>query len=286
MAKWLGMWTGSIAAFIIFFIVTQSILEGDREFLESGDEGFKLLYPQDLNVTGIHFLIDTVNEPTKILFFFVADIENRQDYSLLAIQVPYSGWMRDNSDWMWRPLEDSTLLVKEFDCKPEKPCSFVDNTQYFEFELDELIDQKQSFRHSVRLWFSQTNMLLDLDIPPLIKQFNPHKKPYNTGFDDVESALATVIFDKSTDSFAAIPSAPIVPGPRPNTIQLDWDIEGGRLHQIDYQIPIERKLESQMLYYTALFGIGLGITNLAIFGMEQRKRIKQIKEDNQKGDSK
>ncbi len=27
-----------------------------------------------------------------------------------------------------------------------------------------------------------------------------------------------------------------------------------------------------MLYYTALFGIGLGITNLAIFGMEQRKR--------------
>jgi len=27
-----------------------------------------------------------------------------------------------------------------------------------------------------------------------------------------------------------------------------------------------------MLYYTALFGIGLGITNLAIFGMDQRRR--------------
>ena len=286
MAKWLAMWTGSIAAFVIFFIVTQILLGVDREFLQSGDEGFKLLYPKDLNVTGVHFLIDTVNEPSKILFFVVVDIENRQDYSLLALQIPYSGILRDESDWKWMPFEDSTLLVKEFPCKFEKPCSFVDNIQYFEFELDELIDQKQSFRHSVRLWFSQTNMLLDLDIPPLIKQFNPHKKPYNVGFNDVESAIATIIFEKSTDSFAAIPDAPIVPGPRPNTIQLDWPIKGGILHQIDYQLPQERKLETQMLYYTALFGIGLGITNLAIFGMEQRKRIKQIKEDNQKRDSK
>ena len=284
MAKWLAMWTGSIAAFVIFFIVTQSLLEGDRDFLESGDEGFKILYPKDLNVTGIHFLIDVVNEPTKILFFVVADLENRKDYSLVALHIPYTGNLKDESGWSWKPLEDSTLLVKEFDCSSEKPCSFVDDVQYFEFELDELIDQKQSFRHSVRLWFSQSNMLLDLDIPPLIKQFNPHKKPYNIGFNHIESEMVTVIFHKSTDSFESTPNAPIVPGPRPNTIQLDWEIEGGILHQIDYQIPSERKLESQLLYYTALFGIGLGITNLAIFGSEQRSR--KIKEDNQKGDSK
>jgi hypothetical protein len=284
MAKWVAMWVGSIVAFVIFVIVTQSMLEGDREFLESGDQGFKLLYPKDLNVTGIHLLIDIVNEPTKILFFFVADVENRKDYSLLALQIPYSGRIVDNSDWDWKPLEDSTLLVKEFDCTPEKPCSYQDNIQYFEFDLDKVIDQKQSFRHSLRLWFSQTNMLLDLEIPKLIKQFNPHKKPYNTGFNDVESAIATIIFDKSADSFAATPIAPIVPGPRPNTIQLDWDIEGGRLHQIDYQLPIERKVESQMLYYTALFGIGLGITNLAIFGADQRSR--QVREAKERGDSK
>ncbi len=114
MAKWAAMWVGSIVAFVIFFIVTQSFLEGDREFLESGDRGFKLLYPKDLDVTGIHLLIDTVNEPTKILFFFVADVENRKDYSLFAIQIPYNGRIIDNSDWRWRPLEDSTLLVKEF----------------------------------------------------------------------------------------------------------------------------------------------------------------------------
>jgi hypothetical protein len=284
MAKWVAMWVGSIVAFVIFVIVTQSMLEGDREFLESGDQGFKLLYPKDLNVTGIHLLIDIVDEPTKILFFFVADVENRKDHSLLAIQIPYSGRIVDNSDWDWKPLEDSTLLVKEFDCTPEKPCSYQDNIQYFEFDLDKVIDQKQSFRHSLRLWFSQTNMLLDLEIPKLIKQFNLHKKPYNTGFNDVESAIATIIFDKSADSFAATPIAPIVPGPRPNTIQLDWDIEGGRLHQIDYQLPIERKVESQMLYYTALFGIGLGITNLAIFGADQRSR--QVRESKERGDSK
>jgi len=275
------MWMGSIIAFVIFFIITQILLEGDREFPVSGDEGFKMLYPKDLNVTGIHFLIDTVNEPTTILFFIVVDVENRKDYSLLALEIPYSGILRDESDWKWKPFEDSTLIVKEFACSKDNPCTFVDSIQYIEFELDELIDQKQSFRHSVRLWFSQTNMLLDLDIPPMIKQFNPHKKPYNIGFNKVESAIATIIFEKSTDSFAAIPDVPIVPGPRPNTIQIDWSIEGGILHQIDYQLPQERKLETQMLYYTALFGIGLGVTNLAIYGAQQRS--KETKEDNQKG---
>ena len=272
MAKWVAMWIGSITAFVIFIIVTQILLEGDREFLETGDEGFKMLYPKDLNVTGVHFLIDTVNEPTTILFFIVVDVENRQDYSLLALEIPYSGILKDESDWKWRPFEDSTLVVKEFACSKETPCTFLDSIQYIEFELDELIDQKQSFRHSVRLWFSQSNMLLDLDIPPMIKQFNPHKKPYNTGFNEVQSAIATIIFEKSTDSFAAIPNAPIIPGPRPNTIQLDWPIEGGILHQIDYQLPQERKLETQMLYYSAVFGIGLGITNLAIYGAGQRSR--------------
>jgi len=278
------MWMGSIIAFVIFFIVTQILLEGDREFPVSGDEGFKMLYPKDLNVTGIHFLIDTVNEPTTILFFIVVDVENRKDYSLLALEIPYSGILKEESDWKWKPFEDSTLIVKEFACSKDNPCTFVDSIQYFEFELDELIDQKQSFRHSVRLWFSQTNMLLDLDIPPMIKQFNPHKKPYNIGFNEVQSAKATIIFEKSTDSFAAIPDAQIIPGPRPNTIQIDWPIEGGILHQIDYQLPQERKLETQMLYYTALFGIGLGITNLAIYGAEQRSN--KVKEENQKGDSK
>jgi len=272
MAKWVAMWIGSITAFVIFIIVTQILLEGDREFLETGDEGFKMLYPKDLNVTGVHFLIDTVNEPTTILFFIVVDVENRQDYSLLALEIPYSGILKDESDWKWRPFEDSTLVVKEFACSKETPCTFLDSIQYIEFELDELIDQKQSFRHSVRLWFSQSNMLLDLDLPPMIKQFNPHKKPYNTGFNEVQSAIATIIFEKSTDSFAAIPNAPIIPGPRPNTIQLDWPIEGGILHQIDYQLPQERKLETQMLYYSAVFGIGLGITNLAIYGAGQRSR--------------
>ena len=280
MVKWLVMWTGSIAAFVIFFVVTQSMLEGDRGFLESGDEGFKILYPQDLDVKEAHVLIDVVEEPTKILFFLVADVENREQQSMFAIQVPYSGDIQDNSGWRWRPFEDSTLMVKEFNCEPSKPCTFIDNIQYFEMNLDQGIDQKQSFRHSVRLWFSKTNMLLDQEIPPYIRAANPHKKPYEVGYDKIESALATIIFDKSTDSFASKPEAPIIPGPRPNTIQIDWPITGGILHQIDYQIPYERKIESQMLYYTAVFGIGLGITNLAIYGAEQRSR--KVKEDMQK----
>ncbi|MFB5608492.1 MAG: hypothetical protein ACE5RG_10385, partial [Candidatus Nitrosomaritimum yanchengensis] len=69
------------------------------------------------------------------------------------------------------------------------------------------------------------------------------------------------------------------------TIQLDWPLQGGVLHQIDYQLPSERNLESQTLYYTALFGIGLGITNLAIYGAEQRsKKLKLERKMKQKGD--
>ena len=285
MAKWLVMWTGSIAAFVVFVIITQILLGGDRAFQASGDEGFKMLYPQDLPLNGIHFLVDTATNPTKILFFAVVDVENRYDYSLLALQIPYSGKLKEESNWKWTPFEDSTLLVKEFTCSEDKPCTFADNIQYFEFELDEPIDQKQAYRHSVRLWFSQVNPLLDQDIPPLIKQFNPHRKPYKIGFDDVAEAKATVILDKSSDSFAPTPDAPIIPGPREGTIQLDWPLQGGVLHQIDYQLPSERNLESQTLYYTALFGIGLGITNLAIYGAEQRSRkLKLERKMKQKGD--
>ena len=49
------------------------------------------------------------------------------------------------------------------------------------------------------------------------------------------------------------------------------------LHQIDYELPTERDVESKMLYYTAVFGIGLGITNMAIYGAEQRS--KKVKAD-------
>jgi hypothetical protein len=272
------MWVGSITAFVIFVIITQILLGGDREFPVSGDEGFKMLYPQDLDLNEVHFFIDTTKTPTTVLFFVVVDVENRDDYSLLALQIPYSGMLKEDSDWKWRPFEDSTLVVKEFSCSKEQPCSFLDNVHYFEFELDEPIDQKQSFRHSVRLWFSEENPLLQPEIPPLIKQFNPHRKPYHTGFDEIPKAKATIIFDKSSDSFGPTPDAPIVPGTKPNTIQLDWSINGGILHQIDYQLPSERNLETQLLYYTALFGIGLGITNLAIYGAEQRG--KKVLDDN------
>lgn len=286
MAKWAVMWAGTIASFVVFVTVaTIFLLGGDRGFPASGDEGFKLLYPTDLALNGTHFFIDSAHNPTNILFFAVVDVENREDYALIALEIPYSGTLKDNSEWKWRPFEKKTLFVKEFNCSPENPCSFVDNIQYLQFELDQPIDQKQSFRHSVRLWFSEVNPLLDLNISPIIGKFNPDRKPYNVGFNEIESAMATVILKKSSDSFGPTPEAPIVPGPRPNTIQLDWPIEGGILHQIDYQLPEERNQETQLLYFTAVFGITLGVTSLSMYGMEKRR--KKLKDDHTiGGDSK
>jgi hypothetical protein len=232
-------------------------------------------------LNGLHFIIDTTKDPTKILFFAVVDVENRIENSLLAVQVPYSGILKENSDWTWTPLTSSTFLVKEFICSKAEPCSFVDNTQYFEFELISPIDQKQSFRHSVRLWFSESNPLLDPKISPLITPLNPKSKPYKVGFENVDDAKVTVILDKNSDSFSSIPNAPILPGPQSDTIQLDWPVQGRMLHQIDYQLLAERNRENQMLYYTAMFGIGLGITNMVIYAAEKRSKFLDAKRKEQ-----
>ena len=271
------MWVGSITVFVAFIIVTQILLLGDREFQSSGDEGFKLLYPNDLPLNGLHFFIDTTKEPTKILFFAVVDVENRDENSLLAIQIPYSGILKESSGWTWTPFLDSTFLVKEFACSKNEPCSFLDNTQYFEFELSSPIDQKQSFRHSVRLWFSESSPLLDSNISPLISPLNPKSKPYKIGFENILDAKVTVVLNKKSDSFTSIPNAPLLPGPQSETIQIDWPVQGRVLHQIDYQLLEERNKENQMLYYTALFGIGLGIANMAIYGAEKRSKFLEFK---------
>ena len=118
----------------------------------------------------------------------------------------------------------------------------------------------------------ESSPLLDTYIAKLVRPFNPDRIPYIVGFDEIENAKATIRLDKTSDSFGITPDANIVPGPSGDVFQLDWQIQSGILHQIDYQLPAERNLETQMFNYTALFGIGLGITNLAIFGAEQRSR--------------
>jgi len=277
MAKWLAMWVGSVTAFVIFITVTQLMIVDWPG--EPGDSGIMLAYTRDLSISGIHFFVDTTHDPATILFEAIVDVENRQDNALLFLVLPYSGILKEESGWLWRPFEDSTLLVKEFACTTDEPCSFVENSQFFNFELDNRIDQKQSAHHTVRLWFYESSPLLDPEIANLVRPFNPDRKPYNVGFNELEDAKATIRLDKTSDSFGITPAAPIIPGPGGKVFQLDWPIESGILHQIDFQIPAERNLEKDMLYYTALFGIGLGITNLAIYGAGQRSR--KVKEDKQ-----
>ena len=268
MAKWIALWAGSIAAFVVFIIITQFMVPSDR--YPNPETGIKMAYTKDLTLSGIHMFVDTTKNPSRIHFEAVADVENRQEHALLILVMPYSGIIQDNSGWMWKPFEKSTLFVKEFSCTAEEPCSFSDSNQFFDFDLDELIDQKQSYFHSVRLEFLDSSLLLDPTVSRLVGQFNQDRKPYEVGFDKLESAMATIDLDITSDSFQSTPDAPLVL--RPNTIQLEWDIVSGILHQIDWQLPSERNLENKMLNYTALFGIGLGITNLAIYGMDQRKR--------------
>ena len=134
------------------------------------------------------------------------------------------------------------------------------------------------------MWFYESSPLLDTYIAKLVRPFNPDRIPYIVGFDELENAKATIRLDKNSDNFGIIPLTHIVPAPGEDAFQLDWDIKSGILHQFDFQIPSERNLETQMLYYTAIFGIGLGITNLAMFGMEQRSRKKQDSKDNFKVD--
>ena len=152
----------------------------------------------------------------------------------------------------------------------------MDQNQFLDFTLDKQIDQKQSAFHSVRLWFFDRSPFLDTKVSSLVGQYNQERKSYLVGFSNLDNAKATVILDKTSDSFRPTPNAPLVPGPE-RSLQVDWSIQSGVLHQMDWQLPAERNLETQMINYTALFGIALGITNLAIFGMEQRKRVTEAR---------
>ena len=89
----------------------------------------------------------------------MSDIENRQEYAVIALVLPYRGVLNDNSGWLWKPVGDSTLFVKKFSCTPSEPCSFTDENQFLDFTLDTQIDQKQSAFHSVRLWFFEKSPL-------------------------------------------------------------------------------------------------------------------------------
>jgi hypothetical protein len=275
MAKWLLVWTGSITAFVIFVVVIQLFLGGDRDSPISGDAGIKIAHTKNLPISGTHFFVDTTQSSTNIRFEAIVDVDNRQKNALIVLILPYSGIIQDNSGWKWRPFEDSTLFVKEFQCSSENPCMFTENNQFFDFELKELIDQKQSSNHSVRLWFFDSSPLLDPTISKLVRQYNTERKPFQVGFNELDNAKVTVILDKTSDSFGPTPYAPLVPGPQGN-LQLDWDIQSGILHQIDYQIPHERNLDDQMIYATTMFGIALGVASLVVYSIEKRKMKLQL----------
>jgi len=265
------MATGSIAAFVIFFLVTQVIFADVIRDPPSGDHvGIKLAYTENLPISGMHLSVDTTEKKSNVRFELVTDVEDRQENALIILILPYSGIIQENSGWKWRPFNNSTLFAKDLNCTSEKPCSFTEDTQWIEFDLDEIIDSKQSAHHSVRLWFSESSPFLDTTIADLVRQFN-HTKSYNTGFDELTRAKATVIFDKSTDNRQSNPPAPIVLGPK-DDVQIDWEIQSGILHQIDYEVPRERDYASKMTLSTAMFGILLGIINLAIFSIDQRKK--------------
>ena len=151
--------------------------------------------------------------------------------------------------------------------------------------MDYPIDSKETANHSVRLWFFENSPFLDDTVARLIEQFE-HKKTYQTGFNELSNAKATVIIDKTTDNRRADPYAPITPGAEGN-FKLDWKIKSGILHQIDYQLPRERTSESKSVEMYTLFGIGLGMLNLVIFGIEKRKKkLKQDKIDSSDYDDK
>ncbi len=271
MTKWLLMATGSIAAFVIFFFVTQVIFADVIRDPPPGDHvGIKLAYSEDLPISGIDLSVDTTEKKSNIRFELVTDVEDRQENALIILILPYSGIIQENSGWKWRPFNNSTLFVKDLNCTSANPCRFTDDTQWIAFDLDKPIDSKQSAHHSVRLWFSESSPFLDTVVADLVRQFN-HTKSYNTGFDELTRAKATVIIDKSTDNRVRHPDAPDVQGPE-DDVQIDWEIQSGILHQIDYEVPRERDHASKMTISTAMFGILLGIINLSIFAIEQRKR--------------
>ncbi len=269
--KWNALWIVSIAVFVAFFLSYQISIESDRSGLRP--EGIKIIYTENFPMHEVQFYVDTTKRPHTIRFESVSDVDLNNKPALVAVVLPYRGTVIDHSNWHHKEIGEKFVFAKEYNCTEENPCIFTENNQFFSFGLDELIDQKKGETHKVSLQFLDT--AASSKVKNFVSTFYAENLPLDNSF-DLESSKITVFINEVSDDIEPLPATPIRFGEVGN--RLVWEIESGILHQLKWENPVERKQIFDMVFYSAVYGIGLAILNLIMFAWSQRiKALSVIK---------
>lgn len=258
-SRWIILWSICIIIFFVVVFIEPITYENEREG-EFPKNSIRLAYSKDIHPS-VNFSIITNTDPQIINFRFFTNFFNNTKPGFLAVVLPYEGKLEELGQWKFKEFEENVVLVYEFDCSKENPCTNVNTPHYFDFKLDSKIDQKQSANHSIKFKFGDS-----APTEPeyaFIRDFNKNKEHPKLGFRDIDSNVS-VMLDKTADRIQTTPES------KPDSfsdknIQRVWKINSEITYQIDYEIPQERQIESNMVNRMAIVGGALAVINLIAF---------------------
>lgn len=259
--KWFAFW-GSIAITIVLLFIIIPIPEPDRSGIFP-ERDIKLVYSKELNLGNPEFFIFTNADLNQITLRVSPDIYNRVKWGVIAVVLPYHGTLGENSGWHFQPFEENSVLVKEFNCTEEKPCSAPRNPEFFEFNLNEKIDSKQSYHHTVLFRF-QNGSPSEPEYGYILS-LNQNDEHYELGFSKLNNPKVVLALDKTADNIITAPEPDLPSSFSDKNLQRIWSLKNGITYQVDYQIPSERSYEQGLGTNVGIFSgilaiVGIGIT--------------------------
>ncbi|WP_268542004.1 hypothetical protein [Candidatus Nitrosotenuis cloacae] len=234
--------------------------EPDRTGIFPKNE-IRLVYAENLR-PDVDFYINLIPQQHQIIFQFYPNFINFTTPSYLAVVLPYKGKLIDSGDWQLNEFNENTVLLKKYDCTKENQCHNPSTPETFNFQLNEKLDQKQSYHHSVRFRFE--NSAPSTEEYSHILQFRNGNEQIQLGFINTNNPKITLLLDKTADNIVTTPEAKSSSFMDKN-LQRIWDINGGTTYQVDFEIPKERQSADIFSKVSIYAGIIFAIINLIPF---------------------
>jgi hypothetical protein len=265
----------SVIAFVIILLYDffGSGVEPNRDGIFPKNE-IRLVYAQNLK-PDIDFYINIVPQQHQVIFQFYPHFTNFTISSYLAVILPYKGKLIESVGWQANEFSENTVVIKKYSCAKENPCHNPSVPETFTFQLNEKIDQKQSFHHSVRFRFE--NSAPSTEEYSYILQFVSKNEQPQLGFKNLNREPRVILLlDKTADNIVTTPDA-ISSSFMDKNLQRIWTIVGGITYQVDFEIPMERNVVDVFSRISVYVGIGLAVINLIPFLIAKDRQGKMPK---------
>lgn len=270
---WFFLWVGCFGVFFYVLLFDPFIeRESDRDGIFPKNF-IHLVYDQNLKPS-VDFYIIVNTEKHEIVVDADIIVINQTKPSFIAVVLPFQGKLTESTNWYFKNFNENTVIVKEY-CMTTSPCEYRNIDDGFKLTLDEKIDQKQSYHHTVRFKF-----LNSAPTEPeygYIREFIKNSEPITLGFSNLDTSVS-VLFDKTADNILVTPQA------KPDSfsdknLQRVWEI-AEQTYQVDYQVPSERKAEkehNEVVAISAAILTAAAIVPFAISTIRTKRKIPNIR---------